>query len=78
MDGAQNKYFATGGSDALVVIWDMYEMIPVKTLTKVERKVRNLSYSHDGAFLAVTSENYSVQIFRADPVDHQLKDFIMD
>jgi len=55
----------------------MYEMIPIKTITKVERKVRNLSYSHDGQYLAVTSENKSVQIFSAEPVDHSLMDYLM-
>ncbi len=43
----EGKYFVTGGADALIVIWDMYEMIPIKTITKVDRKIRNLSYSFD-------------------------------
>lgn len=66
----EGKYFATGGADGLIVIWDMYEMIPLKTITQVERKIKNISYSHDSQYLAITSEDYEVGIFKAEPIDH--------
>ena len=64
------RHFATGGADALIVIWDMYEMIPIKTITTVERKIKNISYSHDSQFIAVTSKDKAVNIFKADPQDN--------
>ena len=71
------RYFATGGADALIVIWDLHEMIPVKTITNVERKIKNISYSHDSQYIAVTSKAHAVNIFKAEPTDNQLMDFLM-
>lgn len=45
-------------------------MIPIKTITEVERKIKNLSYSHDSRYLAITSESKEVGIYSSDPTDN--------
>ena len=73
----EGKHFATGGSDALIVIWSIHEMMPIKTITKCDRKIRNISYSYDSQYLAVTSDDYDVNIFKADPEDNGLLNYYM-
>jgi THO complex subunit 3 len=57
-----NKYFATGGSDALIAIWDLKEMVCVQTYTGVEEQVRKLGFSWNSQYLASASEDSKIAI----------------
>jgi len=50
------KYLATGGSDALISIWDTTDWICVRTLDRAEHPIRSVSFSFDGAFIAAGSD----------------------
>jgi len=52
----KGKYLATGGSDALISIWDTNDWICVRTLDKAEHPIRSVSFSFDGAFIAAGSD----------------------
>ena len=56
------KWFAVGGADAIVSIWDAYEYIPVRTISRLEWPVRTLSFSHNGKLLAAASEDHVIDI----------------
>lgn len=60
------KHFATGAADAIVAIWDLEEMICVRTYTKLEGQIRQLSFSFDGKYIATASEDELVDILAVD------------
>lgn len=51
-----NKYLATGGLDGVACLWDATHLACVRTYTMRNTPVRSLSFSHDGRYLAVASE----------------------
>lgn len=57
------NYFATGAADAYVALWDMAELIPVKSFSKENCQIRQLSFSHDGRFVATAAEDKKLDIF---------------
>jgi THO complex subunit 3 len=84
---ASHRYFATGGADALVTLWEMDELVPVRTFRRLEYAVpsvpqglpvrvaltcaglcrwpvRTVSFTHDGAYLAMGSEDAVIDIVR--------------
>ena len=56
------KYFAIGGADAIVTIWDAEEYIPIRSMSRLEWPVRTLSFSHNGRLLAAASEDHLIDI----------------
>jgi THO complex subunit 3 len=60
------KWFASGAADALVCVWDIHEMICVKTYTEIETQVRQLSFSFDGSILAAASEDVNICLFNVE------------
>ncbi|KAF4519655.1 hypothetical protein B566_EDAN004992 [Ephemera danica] len=56
------KYFATGSADALVSLWDVDELVCLRTFTRLDWPVRTISFSHDGKLLASASEDLFIDI----------------
>nr|CAB3266947.1 THO complex subunit 3-like [Phallusia mammillata] len=56
------KYFATGSADALVNLWDVAELVCVRTFSRLDWPVRTLSFSYDGLMLASASEDHFIDI----------------
>ncbi|KAH7283999.1 hypothetical protein KP509_34G034800 [Ceratopteris richardii] len=56
------RYFAVGSADALVSLWDLSEMLCVRTFTKLEWPVRTISFNHDGTYIASASEDLFIDI----------------
>ena len=50
------RVLASGGGDALVSIWDLTSMACVRTLTRMDGPVRDLSVTRDGQYVAYASE----------------------
>lgn len=55
-------YFATGSADALVSLWDISELVCLRTLARLDWPVRTLSFSYDGRMLASASEDLVIDI----------------
>ncbi|XP_054766090.1 THO complex subunit 3-like [Lytechinus pictus] len=56
------RYFATGSADALVSLWDVAELVCVRTFSRLDWPVRALSFSHDGQLLASASEDLIIDV----------------
>ncbi|KAG5550915.1 hypothetical protein RHGRI_009371 [Rhododendron griersonianum] len=56
------RYFAVGSADSLVSLWDITEMLCVRTFTKLEWPVRTISFNHTGEFIASASEDLFIDI----------------
>uniref|UniRef100_T1IIV0 Uncharacterized protein n=1 Tax=Strigamia maritima TaxID=126957 RepID=T1IIV0_STRMM len=56
------QYFATGSADALVSLWDVEELVCVRTFSRLDWPVRTISFSHDGKMLASASEDLLIDI----------------
>ncbi|KAL6543035.1 THO complex subunit 3 [Orobanche hederae] len=56
------RYFAVGSADSLVSLWDIKEMLCVRTFTKLEWPVRTLSFNHTGEYIASASEDLFIDI----------------
>ncbi|CAN0922946.1 THO complex subunit 3 [Linum grandiflorum] len=55
-------YFAVGSADSLVSLWDISEMLCVRTFTKLEWPVRTISFNHTGEYIASASEDLFIDI----------------
>jgi WD40 repeat protein len=42
----------SGGSDSLIVFWDMYELLSSGTISTNDYQVRKLNYNSNGDYLA--------------------------
>jgi THO complex subunit 3 len=56
------RYFATGGADSFACLWDVKELVCVRTFRRMESAVRSISFSHDGTYLAAVSEDLKIAI----------------
>ncbi|KAJ3693299.1 hypothetical protein LUZ60_008779 [Juncus effusus] len=56
------RYFAVGSADSLVSLWDVKEMLCIRTFTKMEWPVRTVSFNYTGEFIASASEDPFVDI----------------
>ncbi|XP_040361328.1 THO complex subunit 3 [Rosa chinensis] len=56
------RYFAVGSADALVSLWDISELLCVRTFTKIKSAVRTISFNHSGEYLASGSTDCFIDI----------------
>ncbi|KAK9332508.1 WD40-repeat-containing domain protein [Lipomyces starkeyi] len=50
------RYMALGSNDSLVSIWDVQELVCVRTFAKYPQAVKCISISFDGAYMAISVE----------------------
>jgi THO complex subunit 3 len=62
LDPSAGGLLAVGGADALVSVWALDELCCLRTLPRLEKPVRALSFSHDGQFLAAGSQDPFIDI----------------
>ncbi|XP_022155008.1 THO complex subunit 3 isoform X1 [Momordica charantia] len=55
-------YFAVGSADSLVSLWDISQMLCVRTFTKLEWPVRTISFNYTGKYIASASEDLFIDI----------------
>ena len=60
----QDQYFASGGADAVVAVYDVHELICITTLDHLEWPVRRISFSHDGSLIAASSQDKDLSLVR--------------
>eukprot|EP01116_Phalansterium_solitarium_P021064 TRINITY_DN6419_c0_g1_i3.p2 TRINITY_DN6419_c0_g1~~TRINITY_DN6419_c0_g1_i3.p2 ORF type:complete len:311 (-),score=53.57 TRINITY_DN6419_c0_g1_i3:802-1734(-) len=65
-----SKYFAVGGADALVTLWNASELVCVRTFADLMYPVRTLSFSHDSQLLAAASEDMRIDIYHVESGEH--------
>lgn len=63
-----NSYFVTGGTDSLIGVWDMNELMIKKTISNNDFKVQALNTSYDGTYIGGIFEDdinkkYFVEIY---------------
>ena len=58
----QHSYFAVGGADALVSLWDAKEFACIRTFGRLAWPIRTVGFSHDGKLLASASEDLMIDI----------------
>lgn len=51
------KYMASGGNDGLVSLWDLDDMLCLRTFARPDQTVRALSFSYEAKWLAYGSED---------------------
>ncbi|QDZ23625.1 WD40 repeat domain-containing protein [Chloropicon primus] len=51
------QHFATGGTDALVSLWDAESFCCLNSFAKLDSPVKSLGFDHCGKYLAYTSED---------------------
>lgn len=54
---------ATAGADALILLWQLPELLCVASLMSVESEVRSLSFSFDEKWLSVVGSEELLYIF---------------
>jgi len=64
LDGTK---LVTGGSDAIVGLWDVHSMICAHTITRRTKFIRSVAFSHDSRLLASSSEDDGIDL--ADSTD---------
>jgi len=50
------RVLASGGGDALVSLWDLTSMACVRTLTRMDGAIRDMSITRDGNYVAYAAE----------------------
>lgn len=56
------KYFATGSADAICSLWDVSELVCVRTFSRLDWPVRTLSFNHNSQLIATASEDLLIDI----------------
>ena len=57
-----DRYFAVGGSDALVSLWDVESMACTRTYMKLDKPIKSVGFSHDGRYLAYASDDALIDV----------------
>ena len=53
----RNRYFATGGNDSQIGIWDMNSLMLIKTISNNDARAMAVSLNHDGSLIAAICED---------------------
>jgi THO complex subunit 3 len=56
------RYFATGGADALTCLWDVADLVCIRTFARLDWPVRTLSFSFDDQIIATASEDLYIDL----------------
>lgn len=59
-----HRYFATGGGDGNVCVFDALELACVRTFDRLETGLRSVCFSHDSQLIATSSEEPFVDVVR--------------
>ena len=63
------KRLATGGSDAIVGLWDVESMVCTNTISRCTKFTRSVSFSHDSLLIASSSEEDGIDVANAETGD---------
>jgi THO complex subunit 3 len=63
------RFFATGGSDSIVSLWESSDVTCIRTFDRNESLIRNVSFSSDGSMLAAASDDKVMEIVSS-PYQH--------
>jgi THO complex subunit 3 len=57
------RYFALGGADAILSIWDIKNLICVSTMTRFETPLRSIGFDSTGKLIAASSDDKFLDIW---------------
>ena len=57
------RYFALGGADAILSIWDINNLICVSTMTRFETPLRSIGFDSTGKLIAASSDDKFLDIW---------------
>jgi len=66
----RGRYVATGGADALVLLWDVNDLVCVRSFARLESPIRSLSFSHNGHYIASVAEDAKIDIADVETAEH--------
>ncbi|XP_055962289.1 THO complex subunit 3-like isoform X2 [Mercurialis annua] len=58
----KGRYFAVGSADSVVSLWDISEMLCMRTFTKLGLPVRTVSFNYTGDYIASASREMFIDI----------------
>ncbi|KAH6563300.1 hypothetical protein BASA61_009881 [Batrachochytrium salamandrivorans] len=58
----RGRYFATGGADAIVALWDIETLTSMQTFSRLDWPIRALAFSYEGDFIASGSDDKCIDI----------------
>jgi len=58
-----NHTFATGGENALILLWDLEELMCYKQIKKSDMPIRKIAFSHDAKLISATYEAPNLDVF---------------
>lgn len=58
----QGRLLATGGGDALASLWELEDMVCVRSLTRNAARVLSIGFSHDSQYVAYGGEDSACDI----------------
>lgn len=65
----KGKYLAVGTNEGIISLWDVHEWICEKTLSMFDQAIMDVSFSHDGNYIAVAMDtNVPIEIVHIDTV----------
>lgn len=56
------RFIASGAADSLVCVWDLENMSCANSMDHIGTAIRSLDFNHDGNYLAIGSEDNSIDI----------------
>ncbi|EGF78122.1 hypothetical protein BATDEDRAFT_90779 [Batrachochytrium dendrobatidis JAM81] len=66
----RGRYFATGGADAIVALWDIETLTSLQTFSRLDWPIRALSFSFDGDFIVYGSDDKCIDISHVESGEH--------
>lgn len=65
-----NKYFITGGSDGILISYNVEELMSCKTYKRSEQGIRQIMYNYDDRFIATIYDGKNIDFFSTELDDH--------
>lgn len=58
----RGRYVASGGIDSIVNLYDVQDWVCARTITVTDHSISDISFSHDGEYIAVSSQGPYIDI----------------
>merc|ERR1712188_364949 len=58
----ERKYMGSGGTDSIAALWDLSNMMCVRTFCALDGSIRSLAFSHDGNLIASGADDNVIDI----------------
>lgn len=66
----KNKYFITGGTDGILISYNVEELMSCKTYKRSDQGIRQIMYNYDDRFIATIYDGKNIDFFSTELDDH--------